>query len=225
MLIDINSIIKAIPDRQQAIVIFTDLSGKRRHLDCVFNESVPPGCFLLFPPDNLPQEIDMDRPCTVRSQDVQGNPVGFSAEIVGIRNRRIMELKARKSMQLDDLRDYFRVNLQVQVAVFYDPDKDETDKQPLELEGRTIDISQSGVLTILPEECRIRKVLMLEINLPNPAETIVCSASIVRSKRIRKSRWLTAFHFENLSARSRDIIAKNCFAEQRRQLRENVRTA
>jgi len=67
--------------------------------------------------------------------------------------------------------------------------------------------------------------MMMEINLPNPAETIICSASMVRIKRIRKNRWLTAFHFENLSARSRDIIAKNCFAEQRRQLRENIRTA
>lgn len=225
MLIDINAIIKTIPDRQKATAIFTDFHGSRRHLDCLFNESVPPGCFLLFPPDSLPEEIDMDRLCTVFSQDNQGNQVGFSAEIAGIRNNHIMELKARKSIQVDDLRDYFRVNLRVPVAVFHDLDKDASNQSSFELEGRTVDISQSGVLTLLPKECRIRQSLTLEINLPNPAETIICSARVVRSRRTQKNRWLTAFHFENLSARSRDIIAKNCFTEQRRRLRENVRTA
>ena len=92
--------------------------------------------------------------------------------------------------------------------------------------GETVDISQTGILTILTDECRAKKpVLIIELNLPNPAKIIICSGRVVRSKRLRHNRWLTSFHFDNISANAQDIIAKNCFAEQRRQLRENIQTA
>ena len=159
------------------------------------------------------------------SHDAYGESVTFAAKIIQILNNRVVQLVAQKAIRPEDLREYFRVNIKVQIAVFYDPGKSDGDEHPLKLDGETVDISQTGVLTILSDECNIKKPVMIEIDLPNPAETIICSGSVIRSKRIRKNRWLTAFHFDNISARSREIIAKNCFAEQRRQLRENIQTA
>jgi hypothetical protein len=66
---------------------------------------------------------------------------------------------------------------------------------------------------------------MIEISLPNPAGLIICSGQVIRSERIRKNHWLTAFHFNNIPSDARELITKNCFAEQRRQLRDNIQTA
>jgi hypothetical protein len=225
MTTDIASIVNAIPDRQPTNVTLTDTSGKRTQVSCVFKESSAPSFFLLFPPNTLPQKIDMDRPCALVSQDMYGETVTFAAKIVEIPNNRVIELIANKSIRPEDLREYFRVNIKAQVAVFYHPERDDEDEKAFELNGETVDISQTGVLTILSDECRIKKPVMIEISLPNPAGLIICSGHVIRSKRIRKNHWLTAFHFDNISSDAREIITKNCFVEQRRQLRENIQTA
>lgn len=222
---DIKSIVNAIPDRQPASVTLTDSSGRSMQLTCVFKESEAPSFFLLFPPGAIPEDIDKNWSCMFTSRNASDESVTFHAEIVQFPNNRVIELLAQKAIRPEDLREYFRVNIKAKISVFYDPEKDEVDEQPLELDGETVDISQTGVLTILTDECRIRKPVMIEIDLPNPSDTIICSGCVIRSKRIRKNRWLTAFHFDNISSRSREIIAKNCFAEQRRQLRENIQTA
>jgi hypothetical protein len=222
---DITSLVNAIPDRQSTNVTLTDKSGKRTQVSCFFKESSAPSFFLLFPPDTLPRNIDTDRPCAVVSQDMHGETVTFAAKIVEIPSNRVIELIANKSIRPEDLREYFRVNIRAQVEVFYNPERDGENDMPLELNGMTVDISQTGVLTILSGECRIQKPVMIEISLPNPAETIFCSGHVIRSKRIRKNHWLTAFHFDNISSDAREIITKNCFAEQRRQLRDNIQTA
>jgi hypothetical protein len=222
---DITSLVNAIPDRQSTNVTLTDTSGKRTQVSCVFKESNAPSFFLLFPPNTLPQKIDTNKPCALISQDIYGDTVTFAAKIVEIPNSRVIELIANKSIRPEDLREYFRVNIKAQVEVFYNPERDEDNDLALELNGTTVDISQTGVLTILSGECRIQKPVMIEISLPNPAETIFCSGHVIRSKRIRKNHWLTAFHFDNISSDAREIITKNCFAEQRRQLRDNIQTA
>ncbi|MGB3210533.1 MAG: PilZ domain-containing protein [Desulforhopalus sp.] len=222
---DIISIVNAIPDRQPSTVTLTDSAGKRIQLSCVFKEAQSPTFFLLFPAGSIPENIEKDWRCIFFSRDTNDESVTFAAQITDLPNNRVIELMAKNTIRPEDLREYFRVNLKTQMAVFYDPEETDAEAQPLELEGMTVDISQTGVLTILSDECKITEPVMLELNLPNPAETVICSGSVVRSKRIRKDRWLTAFHFDNISSKSREIIAKNCFAEQRRQLRENIQTA
>ena len=193
-------------------------------VDCQFKVSTPPSFFLLFPPGVIPGNIQKDWRCVLVTKDTNGEPTTFSAKIIELLNNRVIELAAQRCIRPEDLREYFRVNIRAQMEVFYDPQKSDVDEQPVELAGETVDISQSGILSILPEECKITKPVSIELNLPNPAETIICSGHVIRTKRIRKNRWLTSFHFNNLSSRARDIIAKNCFSEQRRQLRENVQT-
>lgn len=221
---DIISIVNSIPDRQPASLTVTDSTGTRMQLPCIFNESEAPAFFLLFSPGVIPDNIADDWRYALVCKDANDEPVTFSAKIIDQPNNRVIEMMAKKSIRPEDLREYFRVNLKAPTTVFYDPGKDEPDEQPLELEGETVDISQTGVLTILSGECHTARPVTIALSLPNPFETIVCTGCVIRSKRIREKHWLTSFHFDNISSKSRDIIAKNCFAEQRRQLRENIQT-
>ncbi len=221
---DIISIVNSIPDRQPASLTVTDSNGTRMQIPCIFKESEVPAFFLLFTPGSIPETIGTDWRYALVSKDANDETVTFSARLIGHPNNRIIEMVTKKSIRPEDHREYFRVNLRMPVAVFYDPEKDSVDEAPLELDGETVDISQTGVLTILADECTISKPLTIQLNLPNPTETIICTGCVVRSKKIRTNRWLTSFHFTKISAKSRDIIAKNCFAEQRRQLRENIQT-
>lgn len=222
---DIITLVNSIPDRQQATVTLTNTAGGRIQVSCTFKESRAPSFFLLFPAGTLPEKIDTDRPCAMISRDAEGRNVSFAAKIVDIPNSRVIELIANKSIRPEDLREYFRVNIKAPVEVFYHPQNDDEDEEPMELGGETVDISQTGVLTILSKECKIYKPVTIELSLPNPPELVICSGRVVRSKRLPHNRWLTSFHFDNISSSARDIIAKNCFAEQRRQLRENIQTA
>ncbi len=219
---DIIAIVDSIPDRQEASLTLTDLTGKSMQLPCIFNESEAPSFFLLFSPGSLPEDINKDWHCTLVINDANDEPVTFSTKIVEIPNNRVIEMVAKKSIRLEDLREYFRINLKAQVAVSYDPGENDRNEHPLNLKGETVDLSQSGVLTILLDECRTAEPVILELKLPNPADTVICTGRVIQSKRMRTNRWLTSFRFDRITTKARDIIVKNCFAEQRRQLRENI---
>lgn len=222
---EIRSLVKSIPDGQAATVTLTDLAGKRQLYECTFKESIAPAFFLVFPPDASPQEIDQTKQCPLVSQDRADNIVSFLAEIESRSKNHIFELIAKKSVRPEDLREYFRVDIRTHISVrFYSIENGEEHLE-WEMDGETVDLSQSGVLAFFPEECRDSQPLEIELSLVNPAETIFCTGHLVRTKRIRKNRWLTSFHFDEISSRCRDAIAMNCFAAQRRQLREKVQTS
>lgn len=222
---DIIAIVNAIPDGQPASITLTDSDGKRRQLNCAFKEYEAPSFYLLFSPGTIPENIQKDWRCILVSNDLEGESITFSAKIVEVSNNRVIELEARKSIRPEDLREYFRVNLKMPIEIFHQPEDSDIDEESFELSGETVDISQTGVLSILSDECKITKPVSIELDLPNPAETIICAGHLIRCKRIRKNRWLTSFHFDDLSSKSRDIIAKNCFSAQRQQLRENIQTS
>ena len=165
---DIISIVNTIPDRQSASVTLTDPAGSNMQVSCVFKESEAPGFFLLFSPGAMPEGIEKDWRCIFSSHSASGEAVTFKAKIIQVQNNRVIELEAQKALRPEDLREYFRINLKTKVSVFYDPANDNSEEQPFELDGETVDISQTGVLTILPNECRIKKSVMIELNLPNP---------------------------------------------------------
>ena len=222
---EILSLVKSIPDGQAATIALTDADGKRRFYDCVFKESIAPAFFLVFPPDALPREIDQTRQCPFVSMDRLENTVSFIAEIEERCKNHIFELKARKCIRPEDLREYFRVDIRTPIVLRFYALEDGVEKLKWEMTGETVDLSQSGVLAFFDDECQDAQPIYIEFSLANPAEKIYCAGHVVRSKRIRKNRWLTSFHFDEISPRARDVIAMNCLAEQRRQLREKVRTA
>lgn len=221
---DITSLVNNIPERQPATITLTDPSGKRVQVPCTFTSGQAPSFVLLFSPGSIPADIETDWRCILFSKDKEGIAITFAATIIDLSDHRAIKMTANKSIRPEDLREYFRVNLKATIEVFYHPTHIERDEQALEVKGETVDLSQSGVLTILSDECTIKKPVMITMDLPNPAKTIICSASLIRSKQLRKNRWLTAFHFVDIPPKTRDIIAKNCFAEQRRQLRNNIET-
>lgn len=221
---EILPLVKSIPDGQAATVTLTDSTGKRRLHECVFKESIAPAFFLVFPRDEAPQDIDIGNQCPLVSRDREGNAVAFLAEIEAINKNHVVELVAKKAVRPEDLREYFRVDLRTHIVVRFYLQQQGTETLQWQLTGETVDLSQSGVLAFFPDECQDKHPIEIELHLHNPAETIHCIGHIVRMQRLRKNRWLTSFHFDEISTRSRDLIAMNCFAEQRRQLREKVQT-
>ncbi len=221
---DILRLVKSIQDGEDATITLSD-GGNRKTFDCIYRESLPPSFCLLFAPEDIPDKIAPAKQCPFTSIDAEGQTVSFAAEFVSKRNARVFEFVAKKSIKLEDFRDYFRINITIPIKVSYTPLHNDGHEQALTLRGETVDISQSGVLAILSDKCAVCKNIEIEFTLPAPRQTIFCIGHVVRIKRLRKNRYLTALCFDQLSHRDKDIIAMNCFAEQRRQLRENIQVA
>ena len=221
---DLLHLVKSIPDGQPASITITDSTGARSHLQGVYKESQAPYFFVLFAPGQLPDALDTTRPCPFASQDRNDTDVAFISEIVEKTSGRALELVAKKTVRAEDLRQFFRVTLRTIITIRFFPENPDSNQQEWQLVGETVDISQSGTLVILPEECRNTTGLDFEITLTNPSKKVFCTGRVIRSKRLKKDRWLTSFHFDEISSSDRDAIAQNCFSEQRRQLRDKGQT-
>ncbi len=221
---NILQLVRSIPDGQAASITLVDLAGEKIHLQGVYKESEAPNFFFLVPPGQLPEALDTSRQCPFSSQDRSAADVSFIADIIEISGNRALELVARKTVRGEDLRQFFRVTLRTRIFIRFFPKNPDSDERYWEITGETVDISQSGVLTILPAECQNDKDLDLEIEFTNPSKNVFCTGHVIRSKRLKMDRWLTSFHFDEISATNRDTVAKNCFAEQRRQLRDKGQT-
>jgi len=222
---NISHLVKSISDKESATVKLTGADGKRTSYECIFKESSPPGFFLLFPSAEILADIDLSKSCPFISKDREGHTLSFTTAIIERTSDRILEMVARRAINPEDLREYFRVNISTDITVSFQPETDNGSHLGWELSGEVVDLSRSGILTILPEECKNRNSILIEIDLTSPVKTIYCIGHIIRIKRVKKNRWLTSFHFDDISAKAIDDITVNCLAEQRRQLRENIATA
>jgi hypothetical protein len=221
---DLLQLVKSIPDGQAATITLTDLEGNRTHLKGIFKESHAPSFFFLCPPGHLPDSLDISRSCPFSCRDKNAADIALVVDIIERTNNRVLELEAKKTLRSEELRQFFRVTLRAKIIVRFFPATPDDNQQEWSVTGETVDISQSGVLTILPEECRNLSDLDLEIQLINPSTKVFCTGHVIHTKRLKKDRWLISFHFDNISQNDRDAIAKNCFAEQRRQLRDKGQT-
>ncbi len=221
---ELLQLVKSIPDGQPATITLTNLAGDRILLQGVYKESQAPSFFFLAPPGQLPEALDTSRQCPFSSQDRSASDVAFVADIVKKSGGQSLELVAAKTVRAEELRQFFRVTLRTKMVIRFYPENPGNNPQGWVMSGETVDISQSGVLAVFPEECRNSNGLDLEIRLVNPSKNVFCTGRVVRSKRLKKDRWLTSFHFDKISSTDRDAIAKNCFAEQRRQLRDKGQT-
>ena len=221
---DLLRLVNSIPDGQPATITITDLSGERCHLQGVYKESKAPTFFFLAPPNQLPVTLDTSKPCSLSSRDKSDADISFIADILDTISGRTLELVARKPVRAEDLRQFFRVSLRTRIIIRFFPENPDSKQQEWQMEGETMDISQSGILAALPAECATANGLDFEIALVNPSKNVFCTGHVIRSKRLKKDRWLVSFHFDEISAADRDAIAKNCFAEQRRQLRDKGET-
>ncbi len=218
--------LESIGPRQTCVVTIHDTQGKK-HLCKGFyipQQGVEFG--LDFAHGVLPQSINDKQYCTFTTTPDSGiKATSCAAKIIGQTDRTISFMAVEPSDPAA-LRQYFRVNLRVPVSVTHRPDL-EGKKGNLfwRLTGQTVDVSRTGLLTILERECPHLSPIHVAFELNDPAYLVQCVGHIIRIKRLTKTRWLTAFHFDDIQPNSADAITTNCMREQRKQIRTNVKTA
>jgi c-di-GMP-binding flagellar brake protein YcgR len=187
----------------------------------VYKESNSPNFFLVFPPKQLPVNIDTGKGCLVA---VKGNEqsITFKAGIEQINGDRILELSAQKTIDPVTLRTFYRADLRTPISASYEPGTEERAK-PWSFSGETLDLSGGGVLALFPSEFPNKQRIYVNIPLPNTEnKEISCLAHVVLMQRLRKERWKIALQFDNLTQKDKDLIVSCCLNEQRRQLQEKV---
>jgi c-di-GMP-binding flagellar brake protein YcgR len=214
-------LIKNIQDSQPAEINLQLQDGNTVQLKCVYKESNSPNFFLVFPPKQLPVNIDTGKGCLVA---VKGNEqsITFKAGIEQINGDRILELSAQKTIDPVTLRTFYRADLRTPISASYEPGTEERAK-PWSFSGETLDLSGGGVLALFPSEFPNKQRIYVNIPLPNTEnKEISCLAHVVLMQRLRKERWKIALQFDNLTQKDKDLIVSCCLNEQRRQLQEKV---
>lgn len=216
-------LIKRIQDSQAAEINLPLLSGGSVQLKCIYKESESPHFFLVFPPKQLPADIDTKKSCLVAVKG-EDKSITFKAGIETIKGDRILELFAQKTIDPITLRTSYRADLRTAISASYEPGPEER-AHAWHLDGETLDLSAGGTLTIFPKEFLNKQRILIHIHLPHTDKEINCLAHVIRMTRLRKERWQIALQFDNLDQKERDFIVSCCLKEQRRQLRENVQIA
>ncbi len=213
-------IIKKIQDSQLAEVNLPLSNGDFVQLKCIYKESLAPHFFLVFPPKQIPVNIDTSKSCLVVVKGEEKS-VTFKAGVETIKGDRILELFAQKTIDPIELRTYYRADLRTTITASYEPGPEEKAKA-WSLSGETLDLSGGGTLTIFPAEFKNRQRVLLHIHLPHTDTEIHCASHVIRATKLRKERWKIALQFDNISQKECDIIVSCCLKEQRRHLRENA---
>ena len=117
------------------------------------------------------------------------------------------------------LREYFRVMVSTPIVASFEPASEDSRQRPWQVNGMTVDLSGTGVLAVFPAEFENRNHIFLDITLPDSDKRVDCVAHVVRTKKLRKSRYQIALHFDAITRKNRDCIITACLQEQRRQLR------
>lgn len=216
--------IRRISDSEMAEIDLSTKNGQIVRLNCIFKESEAPSFFLVFPPKTLPEDIETSKSCPVaiKSKNVA---VTITAKIEAISGDRTLELHAQKQVNPESLREYFRVDSKVPIIADYHQESLDGKSQSWTLEGKTLDISGSGILTILPEEPLNKHKIELRLSLNSGHDVVSCTGHIIRTKRLRRGRYQVAFHFDCVKPKNRDAIISFCLQEQRNQLRDKVQTS
>ncbi len=215
----IINIIKDVQDGDLARLVIINSSGEKKYLEAAYKEDKPPMFFLAFPPGVIPDQLEVGKKCSISIKNIK-HPLIITASIEEIVSRRSIYFKALKVIDPATLREYFRVDMNTIVKASYQP-KENSSKR-LEFSGKTIDVSGSGVLAVFDEEPPDRNNITLELYLEYYKTFISCEASVVRTRKIRKNKYRTAFHIERITSKNRDKIITSCLHEQRKILRKRM---
>ena len=190
----------------------------------LYQKTEPPKFSLLFKPGMLPvDEIDTSKPCIV-SIDMGGPTISLEAMIVKVANRQTLEMVVRKSISHEQMREFFRVDAVTSViSKSFHTELFSTTNEPWSAEGKTLDISGSGILAIFDEKPRPDRPVRLEITIPSiEPETIKVLSHQVRGQQLQDGRYEVAYHFDDITTEDRDKIIGCCLTIQRKMLRLKV---
>ncbi|WP_163339300.1 PilZ domain-containing protein [Desulfopila sp. IMCC35008] len=217
--------LQAIPD-QKPVRIFLPIidTVERYRASCVLEKTASPAFKLLFKPGALPVDsIDRAEACYI-TVDVGGVTTSIEAMIDDIPNDQTLNMVVEKSFSHDQLREFFRVDAQTSViSSSFLPEFYNEKGEPWSLQGKTIDISGSGLLASFNAKPPVDKQVKLQLTLPTPEqETVTLLAHPVRAHQISDDNYEVAYHFDDISTEDRDKIIGWCLIIQRRLLRLKV---
>lgn len=220
--------LKDIPDGKP-VKIFLPLinSNERYRSNCVFQRGNPPNFSLNFKLGELPQNlIDTGKPCLINI-DMGGTSVSLEANISEIASNQTLNLMACKTIDHEQLREFFRVDATTRVVSKAFKNKNpELQDNDWHCEGTTVDISGSGLLASFSSLPPMDNKVQLEIILPGNDEQIIKTMAIpIRSRKIKDDLYEVAYHFEEISSEDRDLIIGSCLVIQRQLLRMKVQVS
>ena len=218
-------ILKDIPDAKPLRVFLPVKDSRERYrMHCVYQKTLSPRFNLLFQPGTLPVDsIDTSEPCII-NVDLGGPNLSIEALISAVPNSQILEMIVKKSISYDQMREFFRVDATAHViSKSFQPAFYGKKNESWTLQGKTIDISGSGILASFSQKPPMDAQVRLEITLPtSPSEVIKLLAHPVRREQIAADQWDVAFRFDDISDEDRDKIIGCCLVIQRRLLRLKV---
>ena len=207
-----------------AVVDLPGQGGEMLRCNALVLGKEPPALDLLFPPDAWQaDDLRMDGNCSITVEH-QGEKIVLIARLEQVIDNRRLRFIAREPITPESLRDYFRVPINMPVKASYTAEQQDTRAECWRMTGTTLDLSGSGLLALFSEKPASSQRILLELTPPEDPEPIFCLANVIRAYRIRRNRFQVAFHFIEVTPKTRDQIVSCCLREQRRQLRENVQT-
>jgi hypothetical protein len=219
----IDDILNKLNDNSHVIVDIPSYKEEAIRCKALLIKKEPPLLELLFLPNSwIADDLKIGSNCNMVI-DHKGNSVNLIARLDSVAGERRLHFTAREPVAPEALRDFFRVSTNLPIEASYVAGVKEINAQTWKMAGTTIDLSGSGVLALFAEKPPSNNRIQLVITVPNEAPPIVCLANVVRAYRLRQNRYQVAFHFDNISGKTRDQIVSFCLQEERRQLRENVR--
>lgn len=217
--------IATIPNNKP-VRIFLPIVDKteRYRASCVFEKTAPTAFRLLFKPGVLPiDSINTKETCLI-SVDLGGPSLSIEARIKSIANDQMLEMVLEKSINHEQMREFFRVDATTTViSNSFHPDFFDKTGEPWSVKGKTIDISGSGILASFTEMPPREKQVRLEITLPTTEpEVISVLAHPVRTQKVSENNYEVAYSFNEISMEDRDKIIGCCLVIQRKLLRLKV---
>lgn len=195
----------------------------RIRAQCIYQQSISPQFTLIFKPGVLPvEEVDTAKSAII-NVDMGGPTISLEANILKISNSQTLEMLIQKTINHEQMREFFRVDAVTDVisnsfetAVF-------GDKEQESVAGKTVDISGSGILALFEDMPPQTEHIKLEISLPGEdLDTINIFAHQVRIQKLHDGRFEAAYHFDDISDEDRDSIIGTCLVLQRKMLRLKV---
>lgn len=221
---EINELLNKIQDSANVFIDIPLSIGGYKRGTCIYKQLQPPLLKLIFPPKSLPdaEEINIDELCRLSIKN-STNSIALAGRIQEIENERVLYVVAQEPLRQELVREYFRVAVRAPVQASYTPREKEIISRPWKLEGETVDLSASGVLTVLPKPPLNKLNIFLEIFLPDNFGSVMTLADVVRIQRLRREKFHVAFHFRTIEPRTQDHLIAFCMQQQRKLLRNKVR--
>jgi len=216
--------LSTIPDNKP-VRVYLPITNHRQKFrsQAIFKSQTGTEFELRFKPGTLPvKNLNLADSCLI-NVDFGGPNISMQASISSASGH-TLKMRADKLISHDQIREFFRVDAVTEViSKSFHTDFFNSTGQPWLLQGKTIDISGSGILAAFTEQPPEEDPVRLELTLPSGnSDVIALLASPVRTYQVDDSHWEVGYHFQEISDEDRDRIVGCCLEIQRTFLRLSV---